>query len=56
MKAQKLQSNQKFHEVHAQNIQKALEHRLRVARMNSDEYLIGQLEAEMLHFGLVPAT
>ncbi|WP_200817582.1 hypothetical protein [Calothrix rhizosoleniae] len=37
-------------EVHKQNIQKNLEHRLQVARDKGDMGLIRQLEAEMKHF------
>jgi hypothetical protein len=37
-------------EVHRQNIQKSLQHRLDVARVNGDETLIRQLEAEMKYF------
>jgi hypothetical protein len=37
-------------EVHRQNIQKSLQHRLDVARANGDENLIRQLEAEMKYF------
>lgn len=34
-------------ELHRQNIQRILEHRLQVARANGDENLVRQLEAEM---------
>lgn len=34
-------------DLHRQNIQKSLEHRLQVARANGDEKLVRQLEAEM---------
>jgi hypothetical protein len=37
-------------EVHRQNIQRSLQHRLDVARANGDENLIRQLEAEMKYF------
>ncbi len=37
MNNKKVSSNQKVKQVHLQNIQKKLEHRLEVARMNGDE-------------------
>ncbi len=37
-------------EVHRQNIQRNIEHRLEVARAKGDERLIRQLEAELRQF------
>jgi hypothetical protein len=37
-------------EVHRQNIQRSIQHRLEVARSKGDENLVRQLEAEMSHF------
>ncbi|MBD2363897.1 MULTISPECIES: hypothetical protein [unclassified Anabaena] len=37
-------------ELHKQNIQRNIEHRLEVAKAHGDQRLIRQLEAEMRHF------
>ncbi|MEA5581020.1 hypothetical protein VB620_06660 [Nodularia harveyana UHCC-0300] len=47
MSQNKLQTISKLRETHRLNIQKSLEHRLQVAKDNSDERLIHQLEAEI---------
>jgi hypothetical protein len=47
MNQNRLQSGRKTQEAHRENIQKSLEHRLKVARAKGDEQLIRQLEAEM---------
>ncbi|WZF21343.1 hypothetical protein WKK05_16905 [Nostoc sp. UHCC 0302] len=47
MSQSKLQSARIAREVHRQNIQRSLEHRLQVARAKGDQTLIRQLEAEM---------
>jgi hypothetical protein len=50
MKRNTQQRFQKAVETHRANIQKSLEHRLRVARATGDEKLIRQLEAEQTYY------
>lgn len=50
MNRNKQQAVRQAAELHRQNIQKSLQHRLAVARANGDENLIRQLEAEMRYF------
>jgi len=49
MRSNRVQASVAAKEVHKQNIQKSLEHRLEVAKSKGDEKLIGQLEAEMAY-------
>ena len=44
------QRMQKASEVHRSNIYKSLQHRLEVARVQGDETLISQLEAEINYY------
>jgi hypothetical protein len=46
----KLEAVHKTEQAHRQNIQKSVEHRLKVARANGNESLIRQLEAELKLF------
>ncbi|MBD2502854.1 arginine synthesis PII-interacting regulator PirA [Anabaena azotica] len=46
----RLKVNSAAQEVHRQNIQRNIEHRLEVARAKGDERLIRQLEAELRQF------
>lgn len=46
----RLKVNSVAQEVHRQNIQRNIEHRLEVARAKGDERLIRQLEAELRQF------
>jgi hypothetical protein len=50
MRSNRVQASVTAKEVHKQNIQKSLEHRLQVAKSKGDEKLIGQLEAEMAYY------
>ena len=43
----RVQAAKKAEELHRQNLQKSVEHRLQVAKANGDENLVRQLEAEM---------
>jgi hypothetical protein len=47
----RMEAARRAQEVHRQNLQRNLEHRLQVARANGDERLIRQLEAEMRYLG-----
>jgi hypothetical protein len=47
MSQNRLKAMSQAQETHRVNIQKSLEHRLQVAKANSDERLIHQLEAEI---------
>ena len=47
----KVEAAKKARELHRQNIQKSVEHRLQVAKAKGDEKLIRQLEAEMKAVG-----
>jgi HKD family nuclease len=51
MALNRLESTEKIHKVHQQNIRKSLEHRLEVARNKGDENLVRQLEAEIKYCG-----
>jgi len=46
-----MKAAQEAQELHRQNIQRSLQHRLQVARTKGDEKLIRQLEAEMKSCG-----
>lgn len=46
----RLKVNSATQELHRQNIQRNIEHRLEVARAKGDERLIRQLEAELRQF------
>ncbi|MBD2343168.1 arginine synthesis PII-interacting regulator PirA [Anabaena subtropica] len=50
MSQTRLKANGAAKEVHRQNIQRNIEHRLEVARAKGDERLIRQLEAELRQF------
>ncbi len=46
----RIETVQQARQIHQQNIQRILEHRLQVARAKGDDKLIKQLEAEMQYF------
>ncbi|BCL33647.1 hypothetical protein [Nostoc sp. MS1] len=46
----RFKANSATQEVHRQNIQRNIEHRLEVARAKGDERLVRQLEAELRQF------
>jgi hypothetical protein len=46
-----MEAAKKAQQLHRQNLQRSLEHRLEVARAKGDEQLIRQLEAEMKYIG-----
>ncbi len=50
MLTNRMKAAQEAEELHRQNIQRSLTHRLQVARTTGDEKLIRQLEAEMKSF------
>ncbi|MBR8833372.1 MAG: hypothetical protein DSM106950_04840 [Stigonema ocellatum SAG 48.90 = DSM 106950] len=51
MLTNRVEAAKKARELHRQNIQKSLEHRLEVAKAEGDERLIRQLEAEVKYSG-----
>ncbi|GAB1543048.1 hypothetical protein NUACC21_57220 [Scytonema sp. NUACC21] len=50
MTRNRLEAVKQAREAHKLNIQRTLEHRLKIAREKGDENLIRQLEAEMKYF------
>jgi hypothetical protein len=46
----RLEAAQRARQIHRENIQRSLQHRLEVARTRGDEKLIRQLEEEMKYF------
>ncbi|ABA23400.1 conserved hypothetical protein [Trichormus variabilis ATCC 29413] len=50
MSQTRFKANSTAKEVHRQNIQRNIQHRLEVARAKGDERLIRQLEAELRQF------
>lgn len=50
MSQSRLKVNSATQQVHRQNIQRNIEHRLEVARAKGDERLIRQLEAELRQY------
>jgi hypothetical protein len=51
MLTNRIQAAKQADEIHYQNLQKNLEHRLQVATAKGDEKLVRQLEAEMKYIG-----
>lgn len=47
----RMQAAKRADEIHHENLQKNLEHRLQVAKAKGDENLVRQLEAEMKYIG-----